>query len=199
MSSSVSSMSSASSSSSSSYNTSVVQITGILILDSDGKRLAVKYYDKDMADKKQQESFEKKLFEKTGKSAKSDVDIALLDKYTVLYKSKNDLILYVLSTTNENELIINAVLNNLDDALLEIVRQRDQTNTVCRKTLLENIEYVFLTFDEMVDDGMILETDAYEVANRVTMEGAIKDIPITELTLAQVLTTAKEQLVKSFS
>lgn len=45
----------------------IPSITSILILDNEGKRIAAKFYAKDLKDAKTQTSLEKKLFAKTAK------------------------------------------------------------------------------------------------------------------------------------
>ncbi len=41
-----------------------------------------------------------------------------------------------------------------------------------KQTILENLELILLTLDELVDDGIILEIDPLNIANRVLMKGA---------------------------
>ena len=53
---------------------------------------------------------------------------------------------------------------------------------------------VFLKVDEMIDSGIILESDASLVASRSATRSAEADIPLGEQTVAQVLATAKEQI-----
>lgn len=52
-----------------------------------------------------------------------------------------------------------------------------------------------LALDEAVDNGIILEADPASVVSRVALRG--DDIPLGEQTVAQVLQSAKEQLVWS--
>ena len=67
-----------------------------------------------------------------------------------------------------------------------------------KRVLLDNLDLVLLTVDELVDGGIILETDALLIANRVLMRAPDGDTPIAELTIGQALATAKKQLVKGF-
>lgn len=80
--------------------------------------------------------------------------------------------------------------------------------------MLENLDYVLLTIDEMIDGGhapryklewrsycasIILETDVDEIVKRVSLKSAQNsDTPIGEQTISQAFDTAKEQLIKSF-
>uniref|UniRef100_A0A672GZ41 Coatomer subunit zeta n=1 Tax=Salarias fasciatus TaxID=181472 RepID=A0A672GZ41_SALFA len=61
-----------------------------------------------------------------------------------------------------------------------------------RRALLENMEGLFLAVDEIVDGGVILESDPQLVVHRVALRG--DDVPLTEQTVTQVLQSAKEQI-----
>ena len=65
------------------------------------------------------------------------------------------------------------------------------------RSLLDSLETVMLAVDELVDGGMILETDAQTIANRVLMRGDEGTQPITDMSMSQAIATAKEQLFKS--
>ncbi|XP_025047276.1 coatomer subunit zeta-1 [Alligator sinensis] len=61
-----------------------------------------------------------------------------------------------------------------------------------KRALLENMEGLFLAVDEIVDGGVILESDPQQVVHRVAVRG--DDVPLTEQTVSQVLQSAKEQI-----
>lgn len=71
-----------------------------------------------------------------------------------------------------------------------------------KKTLVENLDLLLLSIDEIVDEGLILETDSTVVVSRVCMVGGGadggKDVPLSEQTFTQALQTARDQLVRSF-
>ena len=46
------------------------------------------------------------------------------------------------------------------------------SNQFDKRTLLENIDYVLLALDELVDGGIILESEPSILASRVAMKGA---------------------------
>uniref|UniRef100_A0A8D0AG13 Coatomer subunit zeta n=1 Tax=Sander lucioperca TaxID=283035 RepID=A0A8D0AG13_SANLU len=114
-------------------------------------------------------------------------EIALLEGLTVVYKSNIDLFFYVIGSSHENELMLMAVLNCLFDSLSQMLRKN-----VERRALLENMEGLFLAVDEIVDGGVILESDPQQVVHRVALRG--DDVPLTEQTVTQVLQSAKEQI-----
>lgn len=146
--------------------------------------LSEQYYDDTYPSAKEQKAFEKNIFNKTHRT---DSEIALLEGLTVVYKSSIDLYFYVIGSSYENELMLMAVLNCLFDSLSQMLRKN-----VEKRALLENMEGLFLAVDEIVDGGVILESDPQQVAHRVALRG--EDVPLTEQTVSQVLQSAKEQI-----
>ncbi|XP_075707994.1 coatomer subunit zeta-1 isoform X2 [Rhinoderma darwinii] len=163
---------------------SLYTVKAVLILDNDGERLFAKYYDETYPSVKEQKAFEKNIFNKTHRT---DSEIALLEGLTVVYKSSIDLYFYVIGSSHENELMLMAVLNCLFDSLSQMLRKN-----VEKRTLLENMEGLFLAVDEIIDGGVILESDPQQVVHRVALRG--DDVPLTEQTVSQVLQSAKEQI-----
>jgi len=174
-------------------------VKGLMIMDNNGVRILSKYYDPEIfpnvaAEKK----FEKTLFQKTHKA---NAEIIMLDGLTCLYKSSVDLFFYVVGSGQENELLLMAVLDCLFTTVSGILRKN-----VDKKSLCDNMEVIMLAMDEMIDNGMIMESDAQQVrlySQSGIMSGiqvigrvAIRsdDIPLGEQTVAQVLQSAKEQL-----
>ncbi|XP_038863882.1 coatomer subunit zeta-1-like isoform X2 [Salvelinus namaycush] len=185
---------------------SLYTVKAVLILDNDGERLYAKYYDDTYPSVKEQKAFEKNIFSKTHRTDSMKCisihtcthtfsgEIALLEGLTVVYKSNIDLFFYVVGSSHENELMLMAVLNCLFDSLSQMLRKN-----VERRALLENMEGLFLAVDEIVDGGVILESDPQQVVHRVALRG--EDVPYSEQTvtqkasfLLQVLQSAKEQI-----
>ncbi|XP_070403095.1 coatomer subunit zeta-2 isoform X3 [Nothobranchius furzeri] len=139
---------------------SLYTVKAIFILDNDGNRLVSKYYDPELhTSMKEQKIFESNIFSKTHKA---DNEIAFLEGTTVVYKSSIDLLFYVVGSAQENELMLMSVLNCLFDSLSHILRKN-----VERRCLLENMEGVFLVVDEIIDGGVILESDPQQVLQKV--------------------------------
>ncbi|GAQ81839.1 intracellular transport protein [Klebsormidium nitens] len=169
-------------------------IKNILLLDSEGKRVAVKYFDhEDWPNITTQTAFEKSVFTKTSRTAaRGEAEIGMFDGYIVVYKFIADLHFYVTGGDDENELILVTVLQAFFDAVSLLLRSQ-----VEKKTVLENLDLVLLTLDEIVDGGIVLETDSTIIAGRVAMRGADSDIPLSEQTISQAFANAKEQLARS--
>ncbi|GBG24730.1 Coatomer subunit zeta-1 [Hondaea fermentalgiana] len=170
-------------------------VKGVVILDSaDGSRMHAKYFAKSLRDQKAQLEFERSLFQKTrGQNARSEAEIVMLDNTVVVYRAGIDVIFYVCGEPDENELILTTILDAMYEALSGILRSHLE-----KRTLLDNLDLVLLTVDELVDGGLILETDPVAIANRVLMKGATGETPMNELTISQALQSARDQLAKSF-
>jgi hypothetical protein len=91
-------------------------------------------------------------------------EILMLDNALVVYKFIGDLMFYVLGDVDENEIILADVLVGFYDSITLLLR-----NAVEKKTVLENLDLVLLAMDEIVEGGLILETDPAVIASRVTM------------------------------
>jgi len=90
---------------------SSTSIKNVLLLDSEGKRVAVKYYDRDMESTVQQLAFERSLYQKTIRSsARNDPEVVMFDGNVVVYKFISDVHFYVTAEDHENELILLSVL-----------------------------------------------------------------------------------------
>ncbi|KAG5836204.1 hypothetical protein ANANG_G00252110 [Anguilla anguilla] len=157
---------------------SLYTVKAVLILDNDGERLYAKYYDETYPTVKEQKAFEKNIFNKTHRTD-SEIAEGLIDNI--------DLYFYVIGSSHENELMLMSVLNCLFDSLSQMLRKN-----VEKRALLENMEGLFLAVDEIVDGGVILESDPQQVVHRVALRG--DDVPLTEQTVTQVLQSAKEQI-----
>nr|XP_057904713.1 coatomer subunit zeta-2 isoform X1 [Doryrhamphus excisus] len=177
---------------------SLYTVKAVFILDNDGNRLLSKYYDPEFyPSMKDQRNFEKNIFNKTHKADTLD-EIAFLEGMTIIYKSSIDLFIYVVGSAQENELMLMSVLNCLFDSLSHILRKN-----VERRSLLDNMEGAFLVVDEIIDGGVILESDPQQVIQKVNYR--VDDNSLSEQSVAQhitdklaltsvVLQSAKEQI-----
>ncbi|XP_016020161.2 coatomer subunit zeta-2 isoform X1 [Rousettus aegyptiacus] len=163
---------------------SLYTIKAVFILDNDGHRLLAKYYDDTFPSMKEQRAFEKNVFNKT---SRTDSEIAFFGGMTIVYKSSIDLFLYVVGSSHENELMLMSVLTCLFESLNHILRKN-----VEKRWLLENMDGAFLVLDEIVDGGVILESDPQQVIQKVNFRA--DDSGLTEQSVAQVLQSAKEQI-----
>ena len=169
-------------------------VKAIFVLDSDGNRVCAKYYDKSYPSSKDQLALEKKIHLKTKNSnARLEADIILMENIVSVFRSGSDVTMYVVGSSQENEIILLTVLDATFEAVSGLLKGR-----VDRHVLLDNIELVLLTLDEVVDGGMILEIDTPSISNRVLMRGIDNEVPISELTISQAFASAREQFSRSF-
>ena len=108
-------------------------------------------------------------------------------------KARADVLMYVVGSEDENELILDTVLDGVTGALSILLG-----GDVSANNILEHLDVAMLTVDETVDDGIILEVDSKTIVNRVLMQGAdgsVKDI--TDMTISQAMEVAREQLLKN--
>ncbi|KAL0310574.1 UNVERIFIED_CONTAM: Coatomer subunit zeta-1 [Sesamum angustifolium] len=168
-------------------------VKNILLLDSEGKRIAVKYYSDDWPTNSAKEAFEKAVFTKTQKTnARTEAEIAMFESNIVVYKFVQDLHFYVTGGEDENELILATVLQGFFDAVDILLRV-----AVDKKEALENLDLILLCIDEIVDGGIVLETDANSIASKVASHSIDSGAPFSEQTISQALATAREHLTKS--
>ncbi|XP_054851339.1 coatomer subunit zeta-2 [Eublepharis macularius] len=163
---------------------SLYTVKALFILDSFGQRLLAKYYDDTFPSTKEQKIFEKNVFNKTHKT---DSEIAFLEGLTIVYKSSIDLFFYVVGSSHENELMLMSVLSCLFESLSHLLRKN-----VEKRTLMENMDGAFLVVDEIIDGGVILESDPQQVMQKVNFR--VDDSPLSEHSVTQVLQSAKEQI-----
>jgi len=191
-------------------NMSLQSVNAILILSTDDKsRLLAKYYQaphaptnlppgttsapgaNPYASLKEQKAFEKGLMDKTNKTVN---DVILYDNRIVVYKMESDVMLYVVGGPEENEILLFSVVLALRDSLAILLK-----NSTDKRTIIENYDLVSLAIDEIVDDGVILETDPVVVASRVTRPPQqdipnMKNIDLSEQGIANMWDLGKKML-----
>ncbi|KAG7650134.1 Longin-like domain superfamily [Arabidopsis thaliana x Arabidopsis arenosa] len=142
------------------------KVKNILLLDSEGKRVAVKYYSDDWPTNSAQEAFEKSVFTKTQKTnARTEVEVTAL----------------------ENNIVVDSF-----DAVTLLLR-----SNVDKREALDNLDLIFLSFDEIIDGGIVLETDANVIAGKAGINSTDPNAPLSEQTISQALATAREHLTRS--
>lgn len=115
-------------------------VSCLLVLDADGNRVAVKYWDPSLLtckageELKAQLQFEKKVYSKTSRHIPRDgyelaPEVMILDSSVLVYKVVGDCIIYVGGSSAENELILQAVLQALDETIANLLKYETQHNT----------------------------------------------------------------------
>jgi hypothetical protein len=174
------------------------EIKAIVVMDTEGNRVAAKFYGKeDFPDKLSQTEFERKLFKKIRTSfPRTDPEIHLLDGLTLVLKGSQDVCFCVVGGSDENELILTSVVEALVEAVGTLIRA-----PIEKRSLFHNLELLLLSMDELVDGGVILEMDPTAIIGRVMLRGAVPDSisSYKEMTMGQVLDKARDRVAKQFA
>ncbi|KVH97921.1 AP complex, mu/sigma subunit [Cynara cardunculus var. scolymus] len=200
-------------------------IKNVLLLDSEGRRMAVKYYTDEWTTNGAKLAFEKSIFSKTQKTnARTEAEIVMFENNVVVYKFIQDLHFFVTGGDDENELALATVLQGFFDAVTLLLRLMNNfcivseldvpdiqylpcncptfsssgfRGNVDQREALQNLDMMFLCLDEIVDGGMILETDGNMIAGKVATHSMDDGAPLSEQTITQALATAREHLTRS--
>ncbi|OON14306.1 ribosomal S17, partial [Opisthorchis viverrini] len=125
------------------------------------------------------------------KMQEEEPEITLLDGATCVYRSSSDVYFYVIGDAAENELLLVSALNCLYDSVAQILKR-----CVEKKTVLDNLDLIFLVVDELCNDGYVLLLQSLYLLDRILMEcdptalvsrigTRTEDIPLGEQTVAQ--------------
>merc|ERR1712137_1502305 len=90
--------------------------------------------------------------------------IIILDESVIVFHFISDCLFYVAGKADDNELLLEAVLNGLVEVLSKLL-SNGLGSQVEKITVLEQLEKVLITVDELVDGGVVLETDPNVVTN----------------------------------
>lgn len=158
------------------------------------------------SDLKSQKAFEKGLVDKT---AKQTGDIILYDNRIVLYKLESDVMLYIVGAADENEILLYNTVLALRDSLhllfklvilrhdtFVLITNGEDRQSVDKRTIVENYDLVSLAVDEIVDDGIILETDPTIIIQRVS-RAPTQDVPMGRIDFSEQGVNNLAQLGKS--
>lgn len=155
------------------------KVDAILVLDSDGQRLAGKYYGKFLSaaeDGKTLEelrvNFEKQVQQKiAGIVARPDAaEVVSVMGRTVVFcggsgqGGPGDVRVVHVGPSNESELVLAYLCEGMYDGLAQLMG-----GTTERTMVLDNLELVFLLIDEHCDGGIILETDGAKLSAAVLL------------------------------
>ncbi|RJE27545.1 Coatomer subunit zeta [Aspergillus sclerotialis] len=142
---------------------------------------------------KEQKAFESGLLDKSNKQTS---DVILYDNRIVVFKVESDVMLYVVGSAEENEILLYNVVLSLRDALGILFK-----GATDKRTIVENYDLVALAIDEIIDDGIILETDPVMIASRVSRAPApdapnMKSIDLSEQGLLNAWEFGKRRLAE---
>ncbi|OMO60628.1 Biopterin transport-related protein BT1 [Corchorus olitorius] len=70
------------------------------------------------------------------------------------------------------------------------------TLVICYREVLENLDLIFLCIDEIVDQGMILETDSNVLTGQVAIQNMLVSAPLSERTISKALASELDNDMK---
>lgn len=190
-------------------NTSLHSIKAVLILDNEGNRLYAKYYkgvfsadnnsrienDRKITDKfetlEKQKSFEKELFTRINKIHQ---DVVLYDNQLVTYKQVNNVIIVIIANNNENECLLFSVVSSIFEVLNSLLE-----NYIDKSAILQKYDIICLIIDEVVDNGIIIETNTDVIISRITNTLYLShdlnlNLDISEKSIFNVLSFASKKI-----
>jgi coatomer subunit zeta len=152
------------------------RVQAVIVLDNTGSRIFTKYFvgedtpesSKALEPLEKQRTLEKNIFQAIHDPRRSnniayESEIVVVDGHIVLFHVSEDVTVMVMGSSNENEVVLCSVLTGLVDAL----KQELNVPSLTARLLLENYCALLMTVDEMLDEGIILETDSAAVAGEL--------------------------------
>lgn len=112
-------------------------------------------------------------------------DVLLLGEHLVLFISSQNIRIFLVTSSNANELIMDEVLRGFENALVTLLKTQ-----IDSRNIIDNMDYVLLAMDELCEDGIIFETDGDSIAQRVLMKDAS---PLGQETLTDAWEKTKQQ------
>ncbi|KAG8446857.1 hypothetical protein GDO86_014352 [Hymenochirus boettgeri] len=110
----------------------------------------------------EQQELERQIFRR---SHKTENEVLLVDGVTALCQRLSDITCYIIGGPQENELLLLAALTCIIESLCHMLRKH-----VDRSSLMENMDTAFLIVDEIIDQGVILESDHQSVVQRLSFK-----------------------------
>jgi len=151
---------------------------------------------------KQQLAFEKRVITKLPKSSgtKTEVDVAVIDEYTVLFQACNDVVVCAVAASTENELVVLQLVEGTFCAMSSITQGSSFLSSGLTKQLvLDNLSDVLFILDEVTDDGIIMETEEDKITARIKMvdETEATNAAQAEQMFQKATQSAKQKLLGS--
>eukprot|EP01068_Selenidium_serpulae_P009457 Selendium_serpulae@DN5235_c0_g1_i3.p1 len=121
-------------------------------------------------------------------TGRNDVEVVLVGEILALFRSVNDVCIFVVAEPDENAFILLDVANEMFSVLNDLT-----TSQVGKQQLLNRLDQVFLMLDEIVDSGVIFELDSATTTSRIRGEGLPEPTAFN-----QALSSAKDNIMRSF-
>lgn len=127
-----------------------------------GKVLLSQYFD-DLVPESQRQTFEKDVI---GRTEEDGLEVMQFDKYVVVFRVISDLVIIVFGGLNSNELFLENVIDVFEVAL-DLVFPGSKLSV---QAIEERMENLYMTVDEVIEQGFVFCGDGEVVAARVLLQ-----------------------------
>merc|ERR1719159_2005532 len=132
-------------------------------------------------------------------NTRSEVDVAMIEDYTVLFQACNDVIVCAICGPAENELAVLQLVEGVFSAISACAATSFLSSGVSKQLVLDNLSDVLFILDEVCDDGIIMETDEEKISARIKMidETEATNSAQAEQMFQKATQSAKSKLISS--
>jgi hypothetical protein len=95
-------------------------------------------------------------------SLKTLVDIFNLNEFLIVSKINKEIAIFFGAHEEDNECIVSNLLDIFEECLENITK-----NNLSKKSIMENYQQLALLIDEMIDEGIVINTDSEALENKV--------------------------------
>lgn len=112
----------------------------------------------------------------------------MFGSHLVVYLSSMNVRIFVVASSSVNELVVDQVMRALEDALTSLLK-----GVIDTRGIIDNMDYVLLAIDELVDEGIIFQIDGEDISSRIMMSDLMSP---TQETLYDAYQKARDQWLK---
>ena len=168
----------------------VCVIKFIIILDNDGKRIYSKYYTNDynLDNENKQFEFERKLsyYAIENNLEINGIDIFSYLSFNILSNISPEVIIFIGSDEDNNEVLLSEFYNNFEKNLINLVQ-----DSLTRKNIYKVYQQLIIVIDEMVNEGLYINSDSNSIERIVNLNE--KQVESTTSSILNMFTGKKEQ------
>ena len=171
-------------------NDVVCVIKFIIILDNFGKRIYSKYYTNDynLDNENKQFEFERKIshYAVENNVESNGIDIFNYLSFNILSNISPEVIIFIGSDEDNNEVLLNEFYNNFEKNLINLVQ-----DSLTRKNIYKVYQQLIIVIDEMVNEGLYINSDSNSIERIVNLNE--KQVESTRSSILNMFTGKKEQ------
>ena len=171
-------------------NDVVCVIKFIIILDNFGKRIYSKYYTNDynLDNENKQFEFERKIshYAVENNVESNGIDIFNYLSFNIISNISPEVIIFIGSDEDNNEVLLNEFYNNFEKNLINLVQ-----DSLTRKNIYKVYQQLIIVIDEMVNEGLYVNSDCNSIDRIVNLNE--KQVESTTSSILNMFTGKKEQ------